>query len=554
MLGLHHSTNWEPFQLDNPEAAGYVAVEATRGISLEKKLTVKDACTFVHVIAAGEELPEGDEITITIGDTSKESSGSRAQMFAQPGFAFFTLVDADGYGSYFQDPCPPVVNIIGGRAEKIKVVVPSTVYPGELFDAYARVEDNYHNAARDYQPDFTIAINGERLDDAQIERINGNPAVICIKNVTLKHDGIFVIEVTDKNQIKGRSNCIRCTSDRSGYKVFWGDIHCHLGYMDSVGTVDRFYDYARNISFLDFVCHSEHMDSYSGGRQASNPIQWEIIKEGVKKYNEPGRFVTLLGYENSEIWDANVYFPGDSAPWHVDSFAERLFEFARRNQAIVIPHMTTYPQRLRGYDWSNYEEDVVPAIEIYSTHGSSEYFGGERPLANCEPGGYAVEALNRGYKLGFIGSGDGHDCMPGNAPGGRYMNGLIAVYAKELTREAVFDAIRNRRCYAATNARILGYFHINGHVGGSEFEVTDQEPVNIDVSFYGTDSIEKAELVKNGVIIYTTGGTGDKAEFKIKDVPGRKKHNYYYARMRQKDGEMAWLSPIFVKVNEKGEG
>jgi len=522
-LAFHHSSNWEAFQFDDPEAGGFVSVTGPEYAGLEKKFTIHDACIYIHVIVSGEALKPDDEITIIIGDTSGGSKGSRAQTYTQDGFSFFTLVDPHGHGSFFQHPFPPTINIKSGKAKKIKVIAPSVVHVNENFDVKIRVEDSFNNVAVDYFSEFIIKINGKECENFQCKKIKENDALVKIKNVALDKTGVYVIEVIDKNNIVGKSNCIKCTSDKNEFKVFWGDIHCHLGYMDSVGTTDKFYDYAKNISFLDFVSHSEHMDSFSCKRQASNKFQWDIIRKETAKYNEPGKFVTLLGYENSEIWDANIYFPDDNISWHVDSFAERLFDFARENNAIVVPHMTTYPQRRRGYDWANYEEDVIPVAEIYSTHGSSEFFGGEMPLGNCEPGGYIVEALNRGLKLGFIGSSDGHDCMPGNSSWGKYKNGLVAVYTKELTREAIFDAIKNRRCYATTNARILGYFNINENISGSEIDYKGDKPFNIKVNFFGTGDIEIVQIVKNGKILSSTPGTGRNFEIEIEDTPEKKR-------------------------------
>lgn len=548
MLTFHHSTDWESFQLDNPEASGYVSVELPDDVKYIKKLTNKDACVFVHIILTEGQLDEGDQIKIIIGDTSGGARGSRAQTWQQKDFYFFSMVDATGYGHYFEQPDPARIRITGGKAEKIIVYAPSVVYSGEKFDVGVRVEDCFHNVASNYESELQLKLNGKIYKDTIYEMTNNNPAVVRFKNISINREGEYILEVIDDSGLVGTSNYINCTADEDEYRVFWGDLHCHLGYMDSVGTVPDFYNYAKNISFLDFVCHSEHMDSYSMGRQASNNLQWDIIKKGTAAYNEPGEFVTLLGYENSEIWDANVYFPGDDAPWHVDSFADRLFDFARENQALVIPHMTTYPQRKRGYDWSNYDPEVMPVVEIYSGHGSSEYFGGERPLSNCEPGGYVVEALDRCYKLGFIGSSDGHDCMPGNSPWGKYMNGLVAVFTRELSREAVFAAICKRRCYATTNSRILGYFYINGQMMGSEIKSDRSNILNISVKLYGTGSIENVDIVRNGEIIYSISGNGRKLTFDYKDTPEKSGHNYYYVRMKQKDGEMAWLSPIFVDV------
>ena len=138
--------------------------------------------------------------------------------------------------------------------------------------------------------------------------------------------------------------------------------------------------------------------------------------------------------------------------------------------------------------------------------------------------------------------------MPGNSSWGKYKNGLVAVYTKELTREAIFNAIKNRRCYATTNARILGYFNINGNISGSEIDHNGNKPLKIKVEFFGTGDIEFVEIVKNGKIISSTPGTGRNFEIEIEDTTEKKGLNYYYVRMKQTDGEMAWLSPIFVNA------
>ena len=550
----HHSTDWQPFQIDNPKAPGYVRVVTSGNTKTCKALLNEDACLVIKVMVTEGEFTPGDRIELIIGDMSGGSEGSRAQIFQQKEFSFYAFVDAAGHGHYFAQPDPPKIRIKGGEAKRIKVIAPSIVFIGEAFEAGVRAEDRYGNTACGYDADLRVKIDGKYLERAEIETLNSNNATRKIKGLRLMDKGRYLIELEDSRGIKAVSNYIECRDDREAYKIYWGDIHGHISMMDSVGTVPEYYDFARNESFLDFVCLSEHMDSFAGGRQASNEAQWEAIKEGVRKYHDPGKFVTLLGYENSETWDANIYFRTDDAPWHVDSFANRLFEFAKKHGGIIIPHMTTYPQRLRGYDWANYDREVVPAIEIYSTHGSSEYFGGERPLGDCEPGGYAVEALDRGCKLGFIGSGDGHDCMPGNSIWTRYINGLVAVYARELTRDAIIDAIQARRCYATTNERILAWFSVNGCMMGSDIVLERDDRVKIDVSILATNDIENVHIIKNGKIIFSKRGSGRICEFRYEENVDQKGHNYYYVKMKQKDGQMVWLSPVFVNNRKNRSG
>ena len=72
------------------------------------------------------------------------------------------------------------------------------------------------------------------------------------------------------------------------------------------------------------------------------------------------------------------------------------------------------------------------------------------------PGNTVRDALERGYRLGFVGSGDSHDGHPGLvhlASGGS--GGLAGILAKARTREAVLEALRARRVYATNGPRIV---------------------------------------------------------------------------------------------------
>jgi len=547
---LHHSTNWQAFQVDRPAEDGYVGVQIDAGAEIEKRIMHEDACLVVQLLVRRGQLRPGDEIRLVIGDPSGGAWGSRAQSFRQRDFRFYAMVDATGHGHYFMHPDPPAVRILAGPAARLKVVAPSVVYAGDAIEIGVRLEDEYHNEAAGTAVHPLRVWLGEReLAPPEVSVLNGNPSTLRLTGLHVDAPGVHVLKVEDAAAgLVGASNAILCTADRREDKVFWGDIHGHTSLMDSVGTVDEYYTFGRDVAFLDFCCLSEHMDSYAGGRQASNDTQWEALKRGVKRYHQPGRFVTLLGYESAENSDANLYFSTDEAPWHVDGSYANLFAFARRHGAMVIPHMTSYPQRLRGYDWMNFDPEVVPVIEINSTHGASEYFGGERPLMDCEPGGFALDALNLGHKIGFIGSGDGHDCMPGNAPWGTYMNGLVAVFAPELTREAVLEAIRKRRCYAATNERILGYMTVAGAFMGEEIQVAAGGPLPIAIRFYGASEIDSVQVIKDGRVLETWREGGKVCEWALTDASPAEGDHYYYARMKQKDGEMAWLSPVFVHV------
>ena len=121
--------------------------------------------------------------------------------------------------------------------------------------------------------------------------------------------------------------------------------------------------------------------------------------------------------------------------------------------------------------------------------------------------------------------------------------GIAAVLAKELTREAIFDAIRNRRCYASTGVRAIIEFTINGAMLGSEIR-TGEERV-IEVSVRAPFEIAKLDLVKNNQNHRSVEPGASRGSLSMVE-PGSDDADYYYVRVTMADGHMAWSSPIWV--------
>ncbi len=72
--------------------------------------------------------------------------------------------------------------------------------------------------------------------------------------------------------------------------------------------------------------------------------------------------------------------------------------------------------------------------------------------------------------------------------------------ATELTREAIFDALRNRRTYAVTGDRIRLDFQLNGHLMGQEIPYTAQREFAVTVT--GWDQLERVEILKNNQVLH----------------------------------------------------
>ena len=134
--------------------------------------------------------------------------------------------------------------------------------------------------------------------------------------------------------------------------------------------------------------------------------------------------------------------------------------------------------------------EIERLVEIHSGHGTSEWF--------------VEDALRRGYKIGITAGTDGLTTRPGAChPGWRLTrnvrNGLTAVYAEELSRDALWAALRARRCYATSGERILLWVDVDGHLMGSEYETNDSPLINISVE--GTAPIERVDLLRGTTVL-----------------------------------------------------
>ena len=78
--------------------------------------------------------------------------------------------------------------------------------------------------------------------------------------------------------------------------VRWGDFHGHSNLSDGTGTPEDFLDYARDVAGLDAVCLTDH-DHWGMLALDEYPELWERVRAATESRYEPGRFVTVLGYE-----------------------------------------------------------------------------------------------------------------------------------------------------------------------------------------------------------------------------------------------------------------
>jgi hypothetical protein len=118
------------------------------------------------------------------------------------------------------------------------------------------------------------------------------------------------------------------------------------------------------------------------------------------------------------------------------------------------------------------------------------------------------------------------------------------LWVREPTRAAVLEAFQKRRVYGATD-NILADVRCGGHFMGEEFSL--REPPSLNVKLWGTGDFAKVHVVKNGKLVYSVEPRSRKVDFTWRDSAAeRGKTSYYYVRGEQADGELVWVSPMWI--------
>jgi len=387
-----------------------------------------------------------------------------------------------------------------------------------------------------------------------------------IRGFHFTQPGTHFISVRDAaTGLEASSNPIRVTAQPPELRLFWGDLHSQTFFSDGLRVPEELFHFARHEGFLDIFALADHSEFVSDR-------QWEYFIGVTNDAYCPGEFVTLVGQEwtNSGVGHRNLYYPGDSGPIVRSSEAtkedlERLYEVAREHRGLLIPHHSA--NVVMGVKWDlGHEPEHERLVEIYSIWGNSERPASEgnprpiRVLKGEQEGRHVSDALARGYRFGFVGGGDIHDGRPGDElhvhqerpqdyHGLQRRQGIMGVFAPELTRQAIFDALWQRRCYATTNVRPYLTFAVCGTFMGGTAHAQGPRPIRVEAA--SEVPIARVEIVKNGREAFVRTDVGRLLEWKLEDAPGTSA-DHYYVRLTREDGEMAWSSPVWIEPAATG--
>ena len=355
--------------------------------------------------------------------------------------------------------------------------------------------------------------------------------------------------------------------------LFFGDLHIHTELSPCSrhkdGDLAEEYDFYRLVAGLDFAALTDHTREFCD-------YDWALLCEVADLLYKPGEFVTFPAQEfvltrPDLCFHRQVIYRDSGLPLlfrdndpRVGTNAD-IWRIIGDLPVFIVLHQPADAEMRGVYD--DHDPRYQPLVEIYQLRGSYEKWGGPHwvydhrarlqegapdapewmrgkrgPEAWLKRGLFVQDALAQGLIFGFSGGGE-HEG-----------SGVTGVYARELTREAIFEALRARRCYATTGAKIVLDFRLGGHLMGSYVE-GPVEPV-VEVFVKGTAPLSRVTIVKDNADVAAFEPGREEARIVWRDegapsAPGwRAPHHCYYVRVEQEDGHMAWSSPVFVKAVE----
>lgn len=454
------------------------------------------------------------------------------------------------------------IEFVPGPPERLHLFLPGRRHEGSRIVLKGIWTDKYRNypPTKGPIPNVELVLLGPRgevkLDDPA-QRFS-EPYRF---DLLLPHLGVGVYRVVAKETTSGEvltiSNPVQILpSDSSLPDIYWGEIHAHTEQSDGCGNFSDLYRKAKDVAGLDFSAAADHACYFTDN-------EWELMQDITNHWNVPGKFVTLVGYEWAGLEGHRcIYTSRDRLELYrgmyppTGSLKVLQKAFGDDEEVAIGLHATL----AKGHEliW-DHRHAIENFIEIYSMWGSNESHDTPYLPKELSPHGVtANELLLKGARMGFTGGGDCHHGLVGFSSEDTrgqgvtthtlyaslvYRCGLTAAFLKALTRKELIQALRTGRTFATTGARILLEVNLCG-VGMGKTICTSKAVIELEI--HACSPIKEVCIVKDGSTVFKSAPNRLDVKLSWTDPEPVRRQHYYYARVMQIDGHIAWSSPIFV--------
>ncbi len=373
-----------------------------------------------------------------------------------------------------------------------------------------------------------------------------------------RKDPKLVEQVKEERAAVGRLRAYRINAGGRTYRPLRGEFHRHTdiswdGAAD--GSLEDMFRYAIDAAAMDWIGNGDHDNG--AGREYS----WWLTQKLTDAYHVKDAFTPMFTYERSVAYPMghrNCVFarrgirtlprlaaePGAAVGGVHPDDTKMLYRYLKELGGICASHTSATGM---GTDWRDNDPQAEPVVEIYQgDRNSYEYEGapraghdpqsGQQPaaLGGWRPAGFLDHALReKGYRLGFQCSSDHWSTHIS----------YCVVLAERHDREAILDALKKRHCYGATD-NILLDVRSGGHLMGDEFRTAS--PPALDVAVAGTGPLARVDVLKDSRVVATLQPNGREYKGAWTDPGPTAGVHYYYVRVEQADGQLAWASPMWI--------
>jgi hypothetical protein len=446
-------------QFDKPQAANFTTVEASNGAKLEvwfDRLNVRPYGNTLLIRVGRGFLRVGDTLTVCLGDRRQGSPGFRLQTNVEANVELRTSIDAFATYEFCELPVQPTFDLVPGPGVSWKAIVPSLAAVGEPFRLAILAEDVWGNPTTDVDASLSVVSSRPLHGLPAIVQIRNGDGPRVIENLVADTEGDFDLQLMEKDRELTRANPLRVVKEAL-LRRYWGDLHGQSGETIGMGSAENYFRYARDAAFVDIVGHQ-------GNDFQITDAFWIKLNQLTAEFDKPGKFVCLPGYEwsgNTGMGgDRNIFYRSEGRPIRRSSHilvegqtssnaiytADELFRGLDGEDVVVIAHVGgRYADLKYAHDGR-----LERAVEVHSTWGTFEWL--------------LHDAFEQGFRVGIVCHSDDHKGRPGaTRPGASSfgaIGGLTCYLMPELTRDALFAALRRRKHYGTTGARI--FLHLRG--------------------------------------------------------------------------------------------
>lgn len=343
---------------------------------------------------------------------------------------------------------------------------------------------------------------------------------------------------------------------QENYGVFFGQLHSHTSYSDGAGTCAEAFQHATRLhettDTLDFLAVTDHSNSFDNDTSAnindgSMSTEWVEGHMLADRYTTD-EFVGIYGYEmtwsnglgHMNTFNSNGFQSRNQEAYKTYSTALQNYYAALKTDSSTISQFN-HPGTTFGdfSDFSYYDQEIDSLITLVEVGNGEGAIGSSGYFPSYE---YYTRALDKGWHVAPTNNQDNHKGNWGSSNTGR-----TVVLADALTRDNIYDALRNYRVYATEDNDLSIIYTLDGNVMGTILTAGDvSDTVTLSVALEDpTDSgIGKVEVIVNGGLSIASQNVTTASGTVTFEVPAD--YSYYYIKVTQPDKDIAVTAPVWV--------